>query len=137
MARYIEKEKVVTILGEKTNFRGTLKFSEEVQIAGKFEGNIQATGTLIIKKGASCEAQYINAASVYIYGTVKGNITAGDRVEMHTGSVVYGNVSASRLRIADGVSFEGSVEMLRANPDIDVFTTRSDVLKEQLRSGDS
>ncbi len=135
MARFIEKEKErdITVFGVKTKFRGVLKFSEELHIAGSFDGTIDAQGALVIKKGASCTADYIKAASIILEGSVQGNLTAGDRIEMRTGSIVRGNITASRLRIADGVSFEGSVEMIRNNADIDLFSTRSEVLKNQIR----
>jgi len=139
MARFSEKDKErdVTVFGLKTKFRGVLKFTEELHIAGSFDGTIDAQGALVIKKGASCTADYIKAASIILEGSVQGNLTAGDRIEMRSGSIVRGNITASRLRIADGVSFEGSVEMIRNNTDIDLFSTRSEVLKEQIRIGET
>jgi cytoskeletal protein CcmA (bactofilin family) len=136
MARFSEKEKEhdVTIFGEKTKFNGILRFTEELQIAGSFEGTIDAQGALLIRKGASCKAEFVKAASIIVEGSVSGPLTAGDRIEMRTGSTVKGDITASRLRIADGVTFEGSVEMIRSNPDIDLFSTRNDVLKEQIRA---
>lgn len=135
MARYSEKDKErdITVFGVKTKFRGVLKFTEELHIAGSFDGTIDAQGALVIKKGAACTADYIKAASIILEGSVQGNLTAGDRIEMRTGSIVRGNITASRLRIADGVSFEGAVEMIRNNTDVDLFSTRSDVLKDQIR----
>lgn len=70
-------------------------------------------------------------------GTVAGDLSATDRIEMKTGSTVKGNLSASRLRIADGVSFEGSVEMVTSKDPIDIFTMRSDLLKQRLQNGDT
>jgi len=139
MARFIEKDKErdITVFGVKTKFRGVLKFSEELHIAGSFDGTIDAQGALVIKKGASCNADYIKAASIILEGSVQGNLSAGDRIEMRTGSIVRGNITASRLRIADGVSFEGSVEMIRSNADIDLFSSRSEVLKNQIRIEES
>lgn len=136
MARYTgkEKERDITVFGEKTRFNGVLKFTEELHIAGSFEGTIDAVGALVICKGASCKAEYIKAASIIVDGVVQGPMTAGDRIEMRSGSKVQGDVTASRLRIADGVTFEGSVEMIRANNEIDLFSTRTDVLKQQFRS---
>lgn len=139
MSRYTEKEKEreVTVFGEKTRFRGVLRFTEELHIAGKFEGTIDAQGALVIKKTATCSADHVKAASIIVEGSVQGDLTAGDRIEMRTGSSVRGNVTASRLRIADGVSFEGSVDMIRANADADLFSARPDILKKQLRSGET
>jgi cytoskeletal protein CcmA (bactofilin family) len=136
MPRFSEKEKerVVTVLGEKTQFKGVLSFTEELHIAGTFEGTIDAQGALVVKKGAVCTADRIRAASIDIEGSVQGDMAAGDRVEMRTGSSIRGNVAASRLKIADGVSFEGSVEMIRAKtPDIDLFSNRTEAMKTALR----
>jgi cytoskeletal protein CcmA (bactofilin family) len=55
---------------------------------------------------------------------------------MKTGSTVKGNVSALRLRIADGVSFEGSVEMVTTDDPVDIFTMRTDLLKTRLQNSD-
>lgn len=137
MARFTEKEKErdVTVLGEKTKFKGVLRFTEELHIAGIFEGTIDSQGTLLVRKGAVCNADYIRAASIDIEGSVQGDLNAGDKVEMRTGSSIRGNVSASRLRIADGVSFEGSVEMIRGQAsEIDLFSTRTEALKTRLQN---
>ncbi len=109
-----------------------MRFTEELHIAGSFDGTIDAQGALVVKKGASCRADFIKAASIVVDGSVSGDMTAGDRIEMRSGSSVRGNIATSRLRIADGVSFEGNVEMIRSNPDIDLFSTRSELLKDQL-----
>ncbi len=135
MSRFTEKEKEteVTVFGEKTRFKGTLKFTEELHIAGSFEGSIDAQGALVIRKGAAVTTDFVRAASIVVEGAVKGDLTAGDRIEMKTGSSVKGNVSSSRLRIADGVAFEGSVEMIRSVGDVDLFSSRTDALKQSLR----
>jgi cytoskeletal protein CcmA (bactofilin family) len=135
MARFNEKEKErnVTVFGEKTKFNGTLRFTDELHIEGSFTGTIDAQGALVLKKGSTCQADFVRAASIVVEGSVQGDLTAGDRIEMKTGSSVRGNITASKLRIADGVSFEGSVEMIRSGSDIDLFSTRSDTLKSQIR----
>ncbi len=135
MARFSERERErdVTVFGEETRFEGVLRFTEELHIAGTFDGTIDAQGTLVVKKGAVCKADYIKAASIIVEGSVTGDVTAGDRIEMRSGSSVRGNITASRLKIADGVSFEGSVEMIRSTGKIDVFAGRGEVLKDSLR----
>jgi cytoskeletal protein CcmA (bactofilin family) len=127
-----DKERSITVFGEKTKFHGVLRFTEELHIAGVFDGTIDAQGALVVKKGATCTANYIKAASIIVEGKIQGDMTAGDRIEMRSGSSVQGNITASRLRIADGVAFEGSVDMIRPNADIDLFSTRPEVLKSQL-----
>ena len=55
-------------------------------------------------------------------GTVHGDIEAADRIEMMSSAKVYGNVKTTRLRIADGVIFEGSCEMMRDSSTYSPFT---------------
>jgi len=138
MARFLEKDKErnVTVFGKNTTFRGVLKFAEELQIAGTFEGSIESGGTLVIRKESACTVDHIHAGSITIEGAVTGDLAAADRIEMKTGSTVKGNVSALRLRIADGVSFEGSVEMVTTDDPVDIFTMRTDLLKTRLQNSD-
>ena len=134
MALFSEKgrESAFTILGENTFFDGELKFSQELDIAGKFSGKIDATGDLHIRKSASCNVDHIAAASIIIEGKVTGNLRAEDRIELRTGCTVHGDVSASAIKIADNVSFEGNVEMVKGKNDADIFLMRGDVLKAKL-----
>lgn len=104
---------ISTTLGSETGFSGTLRFKDSLKIKGIFDGEIEATGRLYIDSEAVVNARRIVATSVVIGGTVRGDIEAPDRVEMLPSAKVYGNVRTARLRIADGVIFEGSCQMIR------------------------
>ena len=132
----IDKEKNLTVLGKETAFDGLLKFTDDLHIQGTFSGSIDAQGFLVIGKTAVCKTQYIKADSIIVEGTVYGSLTAADRIEMRTGCAVHGDISAARIKIADGVSFEGAVQMVRDTSGIDgnVFSMQPDQLKQKLRS---
>jgi cytoskeletal protein CcmA (bactofilin family) len=102
-----------TTLGAETSLSGILRFSDSLRIRGRFQGEIDATGRLYIDPEAVVDARRIRATSVVVGGTVHGDIEAADRVEMSASAKVYGNVKTARLRIADGVIFEGACEMIR------------------------
>ena len=55
---------------------------------------------------------------------------------MKAGSIVHGDVHAARIKIADNVSFEGAVHMIRDNAGIDanLFSMHPEQLKHKLRS---
>lgn len=121
--------RIATRLGKRTSFNGRMKFSSPVKIGGQFEGEILAEGFLYIEDGAYVRAD-ITADSVVIAGEVHGNVQGARQVEMLPTGKIYGNVRTAKLRIADGVVFEGKCEMLR-NPDsIDVFSAPVEQLKE-------
>jgi len=107
-------ETVVTTLGPETSFSGKLKFSESLKIRGTFEGEIEAKGVLYIDQPAKVTARIVRASSIVVGGQVKGDLEAIDKIEMLPTARVYGNVRTTRLRIADGVVFEGRCDMIRS-----------------------
>ncbi|MFP4363006.1 MAG: polymer-forming cytoskeletal protein [Spirochaetia bacterium] len=134
MAKYTKNtdREILTTLGKETVLKGNLRFSKPLKIDGKFEGEIQSEGYLYIEEGAEVHAD-IKVRSVTIGGTVHGNITAEERLEMLPTSKVFGNVRTAQLRIADEVIFEGKCEMIK-NPDsTDVFSAPRDELKKSVK----
>ena len=134
MKRNKYKEKNITVLGKETVFDGVMKFSEALQIEGKFIGAIDSQGSLHISKSADCRVQYVKAASITVEGSVVGSLSAADKVDLKSGCSVKGDISAGKLRIADKVSFEGAVRMIKNNsfPEKNFFSIKSDQLIEQL-----
>jgi cytoskeletal protein CcmA (bactofilin family) len=106
-----------TVFGKDTQFFGDITFKKSLQIDGTFEGEISSGGFLVIGEGAVVKAN-INAKAVIIKGTVYGNIEAREKLEIQSQGRVYGNIRTAKLKIADGVIFEGSCEMIKAYENI-------------------
>lgn len=106
-----------TVITRTTNLVGTLKSDGTVKIYGAFDGSIETAGTLIVGKAGRVEANII-AQNVMVAGAVIGNITAARRVEIYSGGKVYGDISATALKIEDGGVFSGQSLMPRAEEDI-------------------
>jgi cytoskeletal protein CcmA (bactofilin family) len=123
----------VVIFGNSTSFSGFLRFKETLCIRGKFRGTIEAAGDLIVDKGAVVEADHISVASLMVYGTVIGAVHAMDRIDMLPGAEVKGDVSAARLRIADGVLFEGQCSMTGISKDVEIFSRPTEEIKAELQ----
>ncbi|MDR0640071.1 MAG: polymer-forming cytoskeletal protein [Spirochaetaceae bacterium] len=121
------------VLAKTAVLNGVLRFTKPVCIQGKFTGTIDATGELTVDKGAVVDADTINVSSISVLGRVSGNIFAEDKVDLCTGAEVSGDISARRLRIADGVLFEGQCSMVDAEKDIDIFSHSQDEIKDALQ----
>ena len=121
--------RIQTRLGTDTNLKGTLRFSDSVEISGTLEGKIIADGFLLIREGATITAD-IKAREIIVGGVVHGNIEATARLEILSTGQIYGNVRTAKFRVADGVVFEGKCEMLRDSDAIDVFAAPADRVKE-------
>lgn len=122
----------VTTFGTETEFRGVLKFRDTLCIKGRFSGSIDATGPLFVEKGASVDADRISVTSLTVAGTVVGTVFAVDKVEMLGGAIVRGDVSAARLRISDGVVFDGQCSMTGVDEDIEIFSRPTEEIKSEL-----
>jgi cytoskeletal protein CcmA (bactofilin family) len=46
-----------------------------------------------------------------VYGNVKGNLRAKDRIEIKKDGSVHGDLTTSRIMIEDGAYFKGSIEI--------------------------
>jgi cytoskeletal protein CcmA (bactofilin family) len=123
----------VVVLGKGTSFNGTLKFRETLRVQGKFRGTIEASGALIVDKDAVVEADHITVSSLTVYGRVVGAVHAQDKVDMMSGAEVRGDVSAARLRIADGVLFEGQCSMTGVDREVEIFSRPTEEIKAELQ----
>jgi cytoskeletal protein CcmA (bactofilin family) len=129
-----QKEIVPTAtLSKTTNLKGILRFDGIICIMGKFNGTIEAKGDLIVGKGSYVECDHIYVNSITVHGMVRAKIKAEGKVDLMSGSEVHGDIRAGRLRIADGVLFEGSCSMINEGAEAEIFTMTTPEIKAALR----
>lgn len=98
-------------VGRSVVIKGELSGSEDLTIEGAVEGTIDLHGNVLtIGASASVKAQ-VQAKTVIVLGSVRGDISASEKVEIRDGASVEGDVVSPRLSIADGAHFGGSVDM--------------------------
>jgi cytoskeletal protein CcmA (bactofilin family) len=133
MAKLTEhsRNEEATTLGRETTFQGTLRFTDSLRILGKFSGEILSPGRLVIDEGAEIKAN-IRVGSIIVGGVIRGNILAKEKLEMLSTGRVIGNIRTAKLKIADGVVFEGKCEMIRDPEKIDIFSQSAEALKTSL-----
>ena len=104
-----------TILSDDIDFKGTLNFEKSFLVKGRLEGEINATGTLLVDTAALVIAD-IRANKVIIRGTVTGNITAYRKVEVAQSGKVTGDVFAPEIQMESGCVFNGQCRMGKVEP---------------------
>jgi cytoskeletal protein CcmA (bactofilin family) len=98
-------------LGSSLHVKGEITGNEDLQIDGSVEGLIQLDERkLTIGPSAKVTADII-AREVVVYGTVKGNLRAKDRIEIKKDGSVNGDLTTARIMIEDGAYFKGSIEI--------------------------
>ena len=95
------------ILSSDVEIKGTLKFSNDLIIDGKIDGEVSSDGDLTVGENARINGD-INTRSVTVFGKVNGNITVGDRCELKQNAELVGDIKAGKLVIEEGATFMGS-----------------------------
>jgi cytoskeletal protein CcmA (bactofilin family) len=97
-------------LGTSVVIKGHLTASENLTLHGPFQGEIEVRAhTATIGRLAHIEAPIV-AKGVVVEGTVRGNVTATDLIELRDTARLHGNVAAPRIVMADGAWVCGSLE---------------------------
>lgn len=95
------------ILSSDVEIKGTLKFSNDLIIDGKIDGEVSSDGDLTIGENARIKGDIITR-SVTVFGKVTGNISVSDRCELKQNAELIGDIKAGKLAIEEGATFMGS-----------------------------
>ena len=102
-----------TVLGRSMIVRGDLTGKEHVLIEGQFEGKLDFPEHCVtIGAQGEVKAQ-VHARQVVIHGSLTGNVSAGERIEIRRTGRLVGDVVAAGIAIEDGAFFKGSVDLVR------------------------
>jgi len=103
------ERRVAAWIGKSILVKGKLTSSEDLTIAGQVEGDISVPEhSLIIAPQARIRGNIV-ARFVVVHGSVKGTITAVDRVEIGETGFVEGDIVTRRMAIAEGAILRGKV----------------------------
>ena len=106
----IDTTQIETIIGKETSFNGTIEATGTIRVDGKFEGQLTSSGDVIIGENGEVKAQ-IKARSALIAGTLQGNISITDKLELLSTGKLYGDIDAAVLSIGEGAVFRGACTM--------------------------
>jgi cytoskeletal protein CcmA (bactofilin family) len=106
-----------SLIAAGTEIRGDVQFSGRLHIDGKVEGSIRAEdadAVLTLSNHAQVHGE-IQAPHIIINGTVTGDVTAGERLELASNARVEGNVFYKVLEMSAGAQINGKM-VHRAEP---------------------
>ena len=98
------------VLSSDVEIKGNLKFSGELTLEGKLEGEVSTDGVLHLGETGSINGN-LNVNSIVVRGKINGNVNAKDKVEIKSKAEVFGDVRAAKLVIEEGVTFVGKTEV--------------------------
>ena len=103
------------VLGSGLALRGEITGEGDFHIYGRFEGEIDVSGRVVVAEAAQVDAN-INAASIVIAGKVRGNLSASTHLDILPTGVLTGTLKAGSFSAAEGSSVKGEIWLERAEP---------------------
>jgi len=103
------------VLGGGMSLRGEISGEGDFHIYGRFEGEIDVTGRVLVAEAAQVDAN-INAAAIVIAGKVRGNLSASTHLDILPSGVLTGTLKAGSFSAAEGSSVKGEIWLERAEP---------------------
>ena len=99
-----------TVIAAQAHINGELAFDGEAKVIGIVEGKITAKGGLHVDERGICKAQ-IEVDNILVDGSIEGDVTAKQRVQLNSAGKIIGNVVAEKLITAEGASIVGHVKI--------------------------
>jgi cytoskeletal protein CcmA (bactofilin family) len=100
----------VATVGRSVVVKGDISGSEDLIVDGQVEGRITLNQyTLTVGPNATVRAN-VSARMVTIFGTVVGDVTADEKVDVRRGGSVEGHISCTRLAVQEGAVLGGKIE---------------------------
>ena len=101
-------------LGASLHVKGEITGNEDLSIDGTVEGLVHLEDRKLTIGGSARVTADVIAREVVVYGNVKGNLRARDRIEIKKDGSVVGDLTTARIMIEDGAYFKGSIEIDKA-----------------------
>jgi len=102
------------VIGEGSVFDGKFYVSGSILIEGKFQGDIKTDDQVVVGPTGKVKTD-IKAKKVTIAGTIIGNISATEEVNLLQSGKVLGNIITPKLTVEPGVLTEGKVVITSGN----------------------
>jgi cytoskeletal protein CcmA (bactofilin family) len=115
-------DEVIAFVGKGVEFKGVITYNGTVRIDGRLDGEIHTDGVLMVGQDAVITAR-VTAGTVISRGQITGDIEAAGRVRLLSPAVLNGSVKAPVVAIEEGVLFNGSLEMAKAEHSVEDATS--------------
>lgn len=99
-----------TIIASGVKVEGDFASPGNVRIEGIVIGSVKAEGDLIVTETASIEAD-VTAANATVAGEIKGDITAGEKLDLLSSAKILGNITCQTLTVEAGASIAGHCQI--------------------------
>lgn len=105
----VDERRTAAWIGQGVLIEGRITSSQDLRIDGTVEGTIEVGNHVLIVGARAAVKANLVARSILISGTVIGNVTATDRIDLQATGSVEGDITSPRLMMVDGAIVKGKI----------------------------
>ncbi|SDY61236.1 Polymer-forming protein [Proteiniborus ethanoligenes] len=102
--------KIDTLIGSNTKFSGKIEAKGAIRIDGELDGDVIVEGNVTIGPEGKIIGN-ITCSSIYISGTVKGNIHCREQLRLGNTAKLIGDAEVKTLIVDENAIFDGKCKM--------------------------
>ena len=102
--------KEATYFGKKLKITGNVSGTGDLIIFGALEGEFDLKGKIQVAEPAEIKGT-VKADDVTVKGSVKGTITAADKIHLDPTARVQGQINSPKISMMEGARFDGDINM--------------------------
>jgi cytoskeletal protein CcmA (bactofilin family) len=106
----VDERRATAWIGQGVVVEGRITSSQDLRIDGRVEGTIEVGDHVLMVGARAAVKANLVARSILISGTVIGNVTATERLDLQATGSVEGDISSPRLVMIDGAVVKGRVD---------------------------
>ena len=106
----VDERRATAWIGQGVVVEGRITSSQDLRIDGSVEGTIEVGDHMLIVGARAVVKANLVAKSILISGTVIGNVTATDRLDLQATGSVEGDISSPRLVLFEGAVVKGRID---------------------------
>jgi cytoskeletal protein CcmA (bactofilin family) len=100
----------LTFLGKNLTITGTISGTDNLQILGTCEGEIDVGGNVDVHEAAQIRGS-LKAPLIQIKGSAEGDISAGTKLVLKPTAVIRGRIATPSISVEEGAVFDGQIKM--------------------------
>ncbi len=109
--------KIDSLIGAGTVIKGDIRFTGGLRIDGEVKGDVSAaagasSSVLVLSEQARLEGA-VNVAHLVLNGTIVGQVSVSDSLEMQSKAKIIGDVEYSLIEMHQGAIIEGRLMLIK------------------------
>jgi cytoskeletal protein CcmA (bactofilin family) len=104
----LSEEEPDLLIAEGVSVKGEVRFTNLLRLDGSFEGTIESGKKIIVGPKGHLKAN-VKLDVAFIAGKIEGDLCVQERLILRGRAEVYGNITAPRLSVDEGVTIVGQL----------------------------